>query len=297
MSAADDLHDAIFGFRPAKAGIAYERLAAVVLAGFGWQGVKHETTLRPEGRRAEQRLDVTATHPDGSVQRLLVECKDWNKSVGKGTLDALVGVRDQAGFDAAMAVTTKGFTSGAVDVAVDENVAMVILREFRPGDGPFVMGFELKVGFQNKAYDRFDLDVDRSALPQHGELKFQLAGADRLLFLDGSPAETFGEVIDKNGAKLSEGEGAFDCSADLGEGRLVSAEDGTQVPIKAIRWRETVRIDGPTVSHKAKGEPCLVVEQLDDAGKPQGGRLVVDEHLHAWQIGASGEVVSAEQLV
>jgi len=52
---------------------------------------------------------VTATGPDGSVRRLLVECKDWDKKVGKKTLDALVGVRNQSGFDAAMAVTTVGF--------------------------------------------------------------------------------------------------------------------------------------------------------------------------------------------
>lgn len=116
------------------------------------------------------------------------------------------------------------------------------------------------------------------------------------MFLDGSPAETFGEVIDRNGAKPSEGEGVFDCTADLGEGRLVSTEDGTQIPITAISWREAVRIDGPTVSHKAEGEPCLVVEQLDRKGEPQGGRLVVDEHLHAWRINESGEVVSAKRL-
>ncbi len=296
VSAADDLHAQIFGFAPPKAGTAYERLAAVMLAELGWEGVKHQAKLRPEGRRAEQRLDVTATNPDGSVRHLLVECKDWNKEVGKGTMDALVGVRDQAGFDAAMAVTTVGFTAGAVAVASDEDIAMVILREFRPDDGPFVMGFELKVGIPDKTYDRFDFDVDRSSLPHHGELKFKLAGPDHLLHLDGSPAETFGEVIDKNGTKLSEGEGVFDCAADLGEGRLISAEDGTQVPVTAIRWRETVRIDGPTIVHQAKGEPCLVVEQLDDCGEPHSGRLIVDRHLNAWDIDKDGAVVPRGSL-
>lgn len=144
MSAANELHEHIFGFIPSKAGTAYERLAAVVLAELGWESVRHETKVRPEGRRAEQRLDVTATHPDGSVRRLLVECKDWNKEVGKGTLDALVGVRNQAGFDTAMVVTTKDFTAGAIDVAVDEGIAMVILRQVRP-DESFVMGFKLEL--------------------------------------------------------------------------------------------------------------------------------------------------------
>jgi hypothetical protein len=101
VSAADELHEKLFSYQPAKPGTAYERLAALVLAGLGWDDVAHDTRLRPAGRRAEHQLDVTASHPDGSVKRLLVECKDWNKPVGKGTLDALVGVRDQLNFDAA----------------------------------------------------------------------------------------------------------------------------------------------------------------------------------------------------
>lgn len=296
MSAADDLHGHLFGFAPAKKGTAYERLAAVVLAGLGWENVNHDTKLRPPGKRADQQLDVTATSPDGSVRRLLVECKDWDKKVGKPTLDTLVGVQGQVGFDAAMVVTTVGFSSGAVDVAVDQDIAMVILREFRSEDGPFVMGFELKVGFQDKTFDRFDLDIDRTLLPRHGELKFKLDGSDRLLHPDGSPAETVAEMIQQNGTKLSAGEGVFECSADLGAGRLIAALDGTRVPVTEIRWRETVRIDGPTISHRETGEPCLVLEQLDDKGEPQSSRLVVDRHLNAWDIDAGGGVVPRGEL-
>src|SRR5262245_56053535 len=138
MSAADDLHQQVFGFTPKKRGTAYERIAALVLAALGWENVCHDTKVRPNDRQALHQLDVTAEHPDGTVRRLLVECKDWDKNVGKGTLDALVGVRGQAGFDAAMVVTTVGFTAGAVAVAVDEDVAMVVLREYQRDDGPFV---------------------------------------------------------------------------------------------------------------------------------------------------------------
>jgi hypothetical protein len=296
MSAADELHEHLFGFAPAKEGTAYERLAAVVLAGLGWENVNHDTKLRPPGKRTNQQLDVTATSPDGSVRRLLVECKDWDKRVGKPTLDTLVGVQRQVGFDAAMVVTTVGFSSGATDVAVDENIAMVILREFRQGDGPFVMGYEFKVGFQNKTFDRFDLDIDRTLLPHHGELKFKLEGSDRLLHPDGSPAETIAELIEQNGTALSEGEGVFECSVGLGPGRLIVALDGTQAPVTEIRWRETVRIDGPTISERVTGKPCLVLEQLDDKGEPQSSRLVVDRHLNAWDIDADGKVISRGAL-
>jgi hypothetical protein len=296
VSAADDLHESIFGFRPAKAGTAYERLAAVVLASFGWQGVKHETTLRPEGRRAAQRLDVTATHPDGLVQRLLVECKDWGKEVGKGTLDALVGVRDQAGFDAAMAVTTKGFTSGAVDVAVDEDVAMVILRKYKPDDGPFVREIAVTVAIPDTTYESWDLAIETDASDK-GELSLCLDPDLRLLHLDGTPAERFGDLIDSHGTPFSEGEGTFQRFVKLDGGRLITAVDGTEARLSEIRWVEKVRMDGITTTHKAEGKPCLVVEQLDDSGEPRTSRLVVDRHLNAWQIDESGEVIAAEPLV
>lgn len=46
MSAADDLHERIFGFVPPKAGTAYERLAAVVLAERGWESVAFDDRVR-----------------------------------------------------------------------------------------------------------------------------------------------------------------------------------------------------------------------------------------------------------
>ena len=130
MSAADELHESVFGFRPEKKGEAYERLAAVVLAVLGWQDVTHDVRERPEGKRALHQLDVTAKHPDGRILQFVVECKDWNRIVGKGTVDALVGVRSQIGADAAAVVTTKGFTRGARSVAADEDIALVLLTPF-----------------------------------------------------------------------------------------------------------------------------------------------------------------------
>jgi hypothetical protein len=297
LSAADDLHGRIFGFTPAKSGTAYERLAAVVLAGLGWESVKHETKLRPEGRRAQQRLDVTATHPDGSIRHLLVECKDWNKEVGKGTMDALVGVRDQAGFDAAMAVTTIGFTSGAVDVAVDEDVAMVILREHRPEDqGRFVRRVEAELKFFFPSFDSFDLVLAESDLPVGKKLIFSLGEDDRLTHLDGTPAETLREVLESNAGALPREPGDFERSADFADGRLIAAQDGTAVPISALKWIERIDETTETVVAEGKGEPCLVLEQLDQNGEPEQARLVVDQALYAWDIGGDGTVTARGEL-
>jgi hypothetical protein len=297
VSAADDLHQRLFGVRPKKTGTAYERLAALVLAVLGWEDVKHDTKLRLPGRQAEHQLDVTATHPDGTVRRLLVECKDWDARVQKGTLDALVGVRDQSGFDDALVVTTKGFTAGALDVASDEDIAVVILRDHRPEDkGRFVRRVEANLDFFMPAHENFDFKVaEYPDLPNGTVLKFGLAGTDRFLHLDGTPAETLEELVQANGAPLQEG--VFECSADLGEGRLVAAEDGTQVRVTALTWTETMRPFRQQIVSEAPGEPCLVLEQLDGNGDPHRGRLVVDQQLYAWAIGEDGTVVPRGELV
>lgn len=293
LSAADDLHRRIFGFVPQRLGTSYERLAAVVLAGFGWEEVKHETRLRPEGRRAAQRLDVTATHPDGQVQRLLVECKDWNREVGKGTMDALVGVRNQAGFDAAMAVTTIGFTSGAVDVAVDENIAIVLLREVRD-DERFVMGFSIEIAPCVPDWSNVQFLAGQGADVSSGQTG-AMSTDDRLLFADGTPAETLAEIFEGQSAGLQEG--VFDREVKFQSGRLAPVSDGETVPIVGVKWTETVSKSSPyKLAEYEDGMPCLVVEQINADGEPEGTRLVVDRHLFAWRIAHDGSVHSTGPL-
>lgn len=294
MSAADELHKQVFGFTPPKAGTAFERLAAVVLAGLGWENVRHETKLQPQGRRAEQRLDITATHPDGSIEHLLVECKDWNKDVGKGTMDALVGVRDQANFDAAMAVTTKGFTGGAIDVAVDENIAMVVLREVRP-DESFVRSIEIQTVIWGSDWSNVQVLADPDAEVSDGQAG-HMNTEDRFVYIDGSPAESLREIFQSRSTTRQEG--VFDHEVRFEGGRLAPMATGRSIPIVGIKWTETVSKSSPHKSvTKAEGEPCLVVEQLDEDGTPVRPRLVVDRHLNAWDITENGAVVEKGSLL
>jgi hypothetical protein len=297
VSAADDLHLRLFGFAPDKPGTAYERLAALVLAGLGWKEVVHDTKLRSEGRRAEHQLDVTATSADGTVRHLLVECKDWNKKVDKKTLDALVGIRNQGDFDAAMAVTTVGFTSGAVDVAVDESVAMVVLRELRDDDGPFVMEISAEIRLLVPSHSALQLLVPESSDLPDGMPTEAMTDQFQFMHLDGSPAETLLQIFQANSTPRADVEGTFKRSADFGAGRLVRANDGTTFRVSGLRWTETVGAMTQTVTHKAEGEPCLVVEQLDEDGEPQGTRLVVDRHLYSWDIDEDGAVKKRGKLI
>jgi hypothetical protein len=295
MSAADDLHERLFGFRPKKAGTAYERLAAVVLAGRGWENVRHDTKLRLEGRLATHQLDVSAKHPDGTIRRLLVECKDWNKRVGKKTVDALVGVRDQSGFDAAMAVTTEGFTGGALDVAVDEDIVGVVLRNYQPEDeGRFIRRIEMTFKYYLPTLDSFDIEIDKTNLAKGTELRFRLEPDDRFRRLDGAPAETFREVVEAQAGPMKEG--TFQRLVEFKDGRLVVADDGTEVRMTGLKWVEKMLATTNTSVIEGQGEPCLVLEQLDEAGEPRSGRLVVDRELYAWDIDDDGNVVPRGDL-
>jgi hypothetical protein len=132
----DDLHEAMFGFRPSGLGKCYERLAAIVFAHLGWADVVFDTIRGVPGRRAKHQIDVTARLANGQTERAIIECKDWDKGVGKATLDALVGIRTQLRADLAIVVTTERYTRGARAVAVDEGVMMLRLQPIDPDDLP-----------------------------------------------------------------------------------------------------------------------------------------------------------------
>jgi hypothetical protein len=106
---------------------------------------------------------------------------------------------------------------------------------------------------------------------------------DRFLYIDGTSAESLREIFESRSTAWKEGD--FDHEVLFEEGRLAPMTTGRPIPIVGIKWTETVSRSSPQKSvTKAEGEPCLVVEQLDDDGMPVRPRLVVDRHLNAWDI-------------
>lgn len=249
----ESLHDALFGFVPRKAGTAYERLAAVVLAGLGWVDVEHDRTERPVGRRADHQLDVVCRRADDTVRRLIVECKDWTFVVGQDVVNRLVGVRAQVGADAVAIVTREGFTKGALKVACDEDIAMVLLRPYMPAidDGTWVNRIEMTLRF---------------GFPIIGGVEFHTnVAADRELLrkawteewietrhLDGSPAETFGELW-RRGETVALPDGSRRGTLSLPEGRLVECWDGMLVRIEGMDWTLRIAETEQTVVWPAAG--------------------------------------------
>jgi hypothetical protein len=297
MTTIDELHAELFGGQvPAKSGTAYERLAALALAVLGWGDVMQNARVTAEGKLAEHALDVIARHPGGEIARLTLECKDWNKEVGKGTLDTLVGVRGQIGGEAAV-VTTIGFTEGARKVATDEGIAMLLLRPYDTDNPtPYIKRFQLTINAVGSVYSTFNVEVRREGdLP--GDTQLRIDDSQRLLHTDSSPAESFAELKQQHhGPPLRPGE--HPQRVEFPDGRLLGMGEGSDpLPIHALAWTETVVTSPTTVTREFPGEPKLLLQQLDEAGEVQEGRVVVDEELFAWEIDADGHVIRARDLL
>lgn len=290
------LHGELFGFVPSKAGTAYERVAALVLAALGWQDVTHDVTERPAGRRAYHQLDIVARDPAGQVRRLIVECKDYATTIGERALNTLVGVKTQIGADAAVIVTTQGFTKGARAVAVDEDIAMVILRHYDPQTErlKFVKKVILTFDWYLPTFSDFEVATAPSA-EIDGPRELALEGRDRLRHIDGTPAESIAELLERESAGLVEGR--FERNVKLNDGRLVYSVANEPIPISGLAWVEEVVKTSSTITREMQGTPVLVIEQIDEDGDVASGRLVVSEDLYAWDIDERGRVHPRGALV
>ncbi len=296
VNTLDLLHEVLFGFIPSNPGTAYERLTAIVLAGLGWIEVRQQASEQAAGARAKQTLDVVARHPAGKQRRLIVQCKHYGETVGKEVMDTLVGIGVQLGDVDVAIVTTVGFTAGARDVAADRGIAMVRVRGYdrKRDDGRFLRRVELTL-------DVFSPPIVTDFRVEIGEIDGNVLGGrasygtdTALQRDDSSAAETLAEIIMANSAGLVEGD--FDRRVNFSERRWLPVEGG-RAAISAITWHERVARGEPSVTViEAEGDPVLVVEQFDEKGEVESGRLVVDRHLWAWDLDADNNVVPRGQL-
>jgi len=291
------LHEQLFGWRPAKDGTAYERLAALVLAVLGWKEVKQESHEQPPGALAKQVLDVVACHPSGARRRLIVQCKHYKLVIGKEIMDTLVGVGIQVGDVDLAVITTERFTRGARAVAVDRGIAMILMRPYDPArdGGRFFTRVEIGIAAVNPPAISNVLPklgtVEGAPTATHLTAHTQL----RLERDDGSAAETIAEVMEVHGRWAEVGES--DREAVLEERRWIPLDGGGRVELQRLTWHQVITAGEPAVTVIEKeGEPVLVVEQLGADGAPTSGRLVVDQDLWAWDLDEQNQVVPRGRL-
>jgi hypothetical protein len=291
MPDIENLHESLFGYIPTKTGTAYERIGALVLATLGWTDVVHDTRERPSGRQASHQIDIVAHDPAGEIRRLLVECKDWDKNVGQGTLNALVGVRAQTGADAAAVITTEGFSRGALKVAADEDISLVRLAAYDPArhGTNFATRITVTVNQFNLVHSEFRAEVIERPESPIDMTSVRIDTGAHLRHEDGSAAERIKDVLLAHASPRQEG--VFHQRADLASGRFLPTENGA-VEIRALTWTETNHLATYDIVHEAKGEPVLLLEEVDHATGHHPGRLVVSEDLFAWDIDDQGNVVA-----
>lgn len=139
--------------------------------------------------------------------------------------------------------------------------------------------------------------MPEQGLPSGTKFRVSATGDQHLLHLDGTPAETFHAVVESQHATARDAAGSYERRASFDDGRRLPVEGGESVPIRALTWIETVHHSPHVSVIRAQGEPVLVLEQLDDNGEVESGRVVVDRDLFAWDIDADGNVMPRGTLL
>jgi len=279
----------LFGFTRGTAWQAHDRLAAIVVGALGWSAVQPQS---PEGRPApnwQHRLDVVARHPSGAQRRLIVQCKEWGETVVQHDVEALAGVRKDIGSVHLAIASTSGFTSAARHAAVAEDVAMVAVRPCTDTSerATFVRVIDVTMNVLAPPVVtnlRVGLGATYGHLPGGS---FEASTFQVLERHDGTPAESLAELM---GRKRAIEAGEFDHRLELPEARWLRVPGG-RVQIHAVDWHEKVEQDSHSREVEAKGEPKVVVQELDTAR-----RLVVDQHLYAWVVDAEDNIVWSGRL-
>ncbi len=137
-STYDKLHDQYQTLSgPRRAGIKYERLAALVFKSLEEKGaVIHDLKLTGYSEVKSQ-IDVIIEDPTGSQRRLLIECKDFDISGNDVGIDIIRGfwaVVDDIKSTDAMIITCNGFTAPAMQYAAYKKIKLAILRKVTPVD-------------------------------------------------------------------------------------------------------------------------------------------------------------------
>jgi hypothetical protein len=133
----DDIHDRFLD--PAatkKAGVKYERLAAIVAKCFGPAAIVRHDQRYSGTAEVSTQIDVTLDRGDGA-RRILLECKDFDVSgdpVEVKVVRDFYAVWKDLGAEEAWIVTCNDFTSPARKWAKAHRIKLAVLREFRESD-------------------------------------------------------------------------------------------------------------------------------------------------------------------
>jgi hypothetical protein len=208
---------------------------------------------------------------------------------------ALVAVQQRLGVKHAAVITTTDFTRGARQVAVDHDIALIRLRPYDPAtdDGTWVraVDMEIRMGFV--------VPVDIQLITNDGVVAAKDAGVPAESWMevrtpDGQQSMTVGELFARGRVVGGAGE-VVEKELDLVEPMDIEAWSGW-VTISGLRWTEKQQWTTDHVRTQATGEPRLVLQQLDDAGEVESGKVIVTSKLEVWEIDDDTHAVRRRQL-
>lgn len=160
--------------RMAKQGTNYELfvrdICQVLLEADGLDTVtaQHDVTLT--GRSgAEHQIDVYWEFRRAGVNhRVVIECKEYHRAVSIGVVRSLIGLMDDVPGLQGMVVTTKGFQSGAVELARSRGIGLRVIRPPQDQDWEGrIRTVELSMTIIQPEVLNFRLDLDKSWASQN----------------------------------------------------------------------------------------------------------------------------------
>lgn len=290
----DELHDSIFGPTNLGAGKRYERLVALIFVTLGERVVRFNVRAPGPGKKAVHQIDVWLDRDEGE-QHVIVECKHWSGSVGKGELDTLVGVRTQLEAQGAIVVTTVGYTQGARDVALDEGVDLMIARHFRdPEDWEGrIKEIHLRGTYRYSSVEdvvfRAADPAERDSLDDEDREFGPVPSDDRFVDSEGRPKESIGEVIDSvpQATEL----GKHPRSVTLAPDRFLLLPSGRRLRVRALDWTEVVEefSDEHRIGPRSDAQ-ALVLEVDPETGEETDRRAIFDHELRRLSLDEDGNV-------
>ena len=139
----------------AKAGDEYQDIVGLVREALDPGAVVKtgQWVEGPDGRR-DMDVEVRGTH-DGKEQFVLIECKDWKRTVGIGTVDALESKRRDLGADIAAIYSNSGFTQPAQQKA--RRVGIKLFSALKASDDRIKMSFYRQIVATAYSVDNYSI--------------------------------------------------------------------------------------------------------------------------------------------
>ncbi|MEN0015848.1 MAG: restriction endonuclease [Solirubrobacteraceae bacterium] len=302
----DQLHDRLFAERPNKKGDRFERITALVFAALGEGQARWQVHRGGAGRRAKHRIDVEVER-DAGCHRLVVECKHWDEKVGQDVANSVASRRDQLGANEAAIVSTRGFTSGAQDVAAGEGIRLVLVKPLAEDDdwrgvvkrivmhgtfiAPEIRDFTWLAYAPEDAGRGGPIDPAVLATIDSPEDQLDVLGLDHE---DGSRAERLGELLALRSSVPESGEHeqevVFEEFGISGPRYVTGHRD--RVRIRGLRWTERVAVAKSSFTVNPPSPGLLWIEEIV-AGADPARRVLMDHQLRPWRFDENGVLMPA----